>query len=110
MIKSNRMATAGQHARALGLLAATLLISASALAQSGGNRPIYKDANAPVEQRVQDLMSRMTLEEKIAQITAVWTNKNYLLDSKGKFNPAAAKRLYPAGIGHFTRPSDKQQA
>src|SRR5690606_16651071 len=67
-------------------------------------------ASAPVEYRVQDLLSRMTLEEKIAQITAVWTKKNELLDAKGNFNPDAATRLYPAGIGHFTRPQDRQQA
>ncbi len=29
---------------------------------------IYKDANAPIDQRVNDLMSRMTLEEKVAQM------------------------------------------
>ncbi|RLD63193.1 MAG: hypothetical protein DRI95_12030 [Bacteroidetes bacterium] len=27
--------------------------------------PIYKDINQPVEERVKDLLSRMTLEEKI---------------------------------------------
>ena len=57
---------------------------------------------------MQDLLSRMTLEEKIVQITAVWTKKNELLDAKGNFNPEAADRLYPAGIGHFTRPQDRQ--
>ncbi len=46
----------------------------------------------------------MTLEEKIAQITTVWQQKNELLDANGKFDPAAARRLYPAGIGHFARP------
>ena len=27
--------------------------------------PLYKDASAPVEKRVEDLLSRMTLEEKV---------------------------------------------
>ena len=30
--------------------------------------PVYKDASAPVEKRVEDLLARMTLEEKIAQM------------------------------------------
>ena len=34
--------------------------------------PTYKDATAPIEERVADLLSRMTLEEKAAQMTCVW--------------------------------------
>lgn len=30
--------------------------------------PLYKDAGAPVEKRVEDLLSRMTLEEKVGQM------------------------------------------
>lgn len=50
----------------------------------------------------------MTLEEKIAQITAIWQSKNALLDDRGGFDPEKAGKLYPAGIGHFARPSDLQ--
>jgi len=32
------------------------------------SKPIYKDASAPIEKRIADLMSRMTLEEKAAQL------------------------------------------
>ena len=32
------------------------------------NKPIYKDAKAPVEARVEDLLGRMTLEEKVGQM------------------------------------------
>ncbi|XP_059430406.1 uncharacterized protein LOC132164015 [Corylus avellana] len=32
---------------------------------------IYKDPNAPVEDRVKDLLSRMTLEEKVGQMTQI---------------------------------------
>ena len=31
--------------------------------------PIYKDINQPVEKRVKDLISKMTLEEKIEQVS-----------------------------------------
>ncbi|CAH9094208.1 unnamed protein product [Cuscuta europaea] len=32
---------------------------------------VYKDQSAPIEQRVKDLLSRMTLEEKIGQMTQI---------------------------------------
>jgi beta-glucosidase len=32
---------------------------------------IYRDPNAPVEARVKDLLSRMTLEEKVGQMTQI---------------------------------------
>ena len=41
------------------------MISASC---SGGGAPVYLDASAPVEKRVEDLLSRMTLEEKVGQM------------------------------------------
>jgi beta-glucosidase len=91
-----------------GVLASALAIAAVANAQSQTGRPIYKDPTASLEARVEDLLARMTLEEKIAQVTAIWQSKNELLTPSGKFDSAAASRLYPAGIGHFTRPSDRQ--
>ncbi len=36
----------------------------------------YKDASLPIEQRVADLLSRMTLEEKVAQIYQIWVIPN----------------------------------
>jgi len=47
-----------------------------------GQTPLYLDTNQPVEKRVNDLLGRMTLEEKIAQVHA---------DSK--FSTAAVPRL-----------------
>ena len=37
-------------------------------------KPIYKDPKAPIEKRVEDLLSRMTLEEKCAQIQNKFIN------------------------------------
>lgn len=67
---------------------------------------IYKDPSAAVEARVEDLLARMTLEEKIAQITSVWESKVGILDKKSQLDPAKLQRLYPNGIGQFSRPSD----
>jgi len=82
------------------------LILGPHLAAAAANTPLYKDSKAPVEQRVEDLLARMTQEEKIAQITAVWIAKAKVLTSTGAFDPVKARQLYPAGIGQFTRPSD----
>lgn len=34
--------------------------------------PLYLDASQPVEKRVNDLMNRMTLQEKVADVTIRW--------------------------------------
>ena len=35
------------------------------------NKPLYKQKSVPIEKRVEDLLSRMTLQEKIAQISGL---------------------------------------
>lgn len=51
------------------LLAALALPASGAAAPgSGSSTPIYKDPHAGVEQRVADLLSRMTIAEKTAQL------------------------------------------
>lgn len=47
---------------------ATLGMISMLLAQAGDRTPIYLDPNRPVEERVDDLMSRMTLKEKVGQL------------------------------------------
>ena len=38
--------------------------------------PLYKQPDAPVEKRVEDLLSRMTLEEKVLQMSQITLGKN----------------------------------
>ena len=83
---------------------AALTLAGGAVAQTKPGNALYKDASAPLEQRVEDLLGRMTLEEKIAQITTVWTAKNELLNDARDFDATKARKLYPNGIGHFARP------
>ena len=53
----------------LAVAAATALASVSAsLAQDGGSTPIYLDPKRPIEDRIDDLMGRMTLKEKVGQL------------------------------------------
>ena len=53
-------------------------------------QPRYKDSSQPVDVRVEDLLGRMTLDEKIAQLGCLWSTA---LVSQGAFDPdfAAAK-------------------
>jgi len=71
----------------------------------------YRDSNAPVEQRIADLLSRMTLEEKVAQLTSTMeilgfdsgVSKSFV-DKQGKFLPERAAEIFGHGIGQISRP------
>jgi beta-glucosidase len=69
----------------------------------------YRDPSLPIDQRVADLLSRMTLDEKAAQMTCVWQRKaTMLLDEQGDFNleKARANFGHGNGLGQVGRPSD----
>ncbi|MFD1036186.1 glycoside hydrolase family 3 N-terminal domain-containing protein [Sphingomonas hankookensis] len=69
---------------------------------------LYKDASQPVAARVEDLLRRMTLEEKVAQMIGIWEKKGDIQDAQGNFSAAKASRAFPNGLGQITRPSDKR--
>jgi beta-glucosidase len=54
--------------KTLVLLLGLLLSSISACAQSSSSVPIYLDPSQPLERRVDDLLGRMTLQEKVGQL------------------------------------------
>ncbi len=63
-------------------------------------QPLYKDPHRPIAERVADLLSRMTLEEKVAQMICVWQEKNQtLVDEVGRFDFEKAKSHYKEGYG-----------
>jgi len=73
----------------------------------------YRDPKLPIEQRVDDLLSRMTLQEKIAQLGSVWENRQFhkdpntvFVDDQGNFLPDRAATLMKDGIGEMARPSE----
>jgi beta-glucosidase len=70
---------------------------------------LYKDPKKPDHIRVKDLLSRMTLEEKAAQMMCVWQEKAAkLLDAQGNFDFHKASAAFKEGwgIGQVGRPSD----
>ena len=68
-----------------------LLLSA---AVSCTSEIIYKDPTAPVEKRVEDLVDRMTLEEKLLQLNQYTIGRNTVENNLGE-----AVRKIPAEIG-----------
>ncbi len=53
---------------ALALVSIFFCLKTGALADDGTNSPAYKDRKAPIAVRVEDLIKRMTLKEKIEQL------------------------------------------
>ena len=69
----------------------------------------YKNPALPVAKRVKDLLSRMTLEEKAAQMMCVWQQKSEtLVDGDGNFDLKKARVAFKKGhgLGQVGRPSD----
>jgi beta-glucosidase-like glycosyl hydrolase len=72
---------------------------------------LYRDATAPIAERVADLLGRMTLEEKIAQLHAGWlklsadgNHRWRLSDFAQRDTDITVDRLLEHGLGQITRP------
>ncbi|HUS16366.1 MAG TPA: glycoside hydrolase family 3 N-terminal domain-containing protein, partial [Chloroflexia bacterium] len=63
-------------------------------------QPPYRNAKLPIAERVADLLARMTLEEKAAQLGATWLN-DFIED--GAFVAEKARAGVPLGIGQIAR-------
>jgi beta-glucosidase len=76
---------------------------------SNAKKPVYKNPALPAEKRVKDLLARMTLEEKAAQMMCIWQEKTTkLLDAQSNFDFQKARAAFKKGhgIGQVGRPSD----
>lgn len=87
-------------------------------ANSGAQQMPYRNADLAIDERVKDLLSRMTLEEKAAQTMSLWMEKpndNSRIPKgqpplSGEFSPELAKQRMPHGIGHFARQREGRDA
>ena len=62
--------------------------------------PLYRDPSRTVAERVDDLLGRMTRDEKVAQLGSAWV---FQLARQGSLDPDLAGGLLRNGIGHVTR-------
>ena len=67
----------------------TILIAALSLATAQEAAPAYLDASLSVDERVTDLLDRMTLEEKVGQMTLI---------ERGSIGPAAVTQYAIGGV------------
>src|SRR3989440_4332204 len=89
--------------RAKAALLGLALMPATASAQA---RAPYLDPTLPVERRIDDLLSRMTLEEKVGQMLCLWQGKRAITDRDGRFDPARAPKWFRIGVGRIERPGE----
>ena len=61
----------------------------------------YRDASLSVDGRVADLLARMTLDEKLAQLGSIWSFE--LFRSETELDPALIRDRLANGIGHISR-------
>src|SRR6478609_7001618 len=71
----------------------------------------YLDPKLPTEKRLADLLARMTVEEKVAQLTAYWFPKSGVMVDD-QLRPALAnderRVLFANGLGEVSRPSENE--
>src|SRR5580658_6810661 len=77
-------------------------------AQTG--EPRYKDSSLPIEDRVADLLPRMTLEKKVEQITGGWESRIDVIDPTGTYNAESARKTIAAEWGEHVKFTPRQSA
>lgn len=109
-IANGRTITLARRTFVTGLLGAVAAAPLAGVARAQAARPeagaLYRDASQPVAARVEDLLRRMTLEEKVAQMVGIWEKKGDIQEPNGDFSPARASAAHPHGLGQISRPSD----
>jgi len=87
-------------------IVATSLLLASVVAVAA--EPLYKNPEKTIDARVNDLLKRMTLEEKVAQLQTVWVGRQKLETENGAFTGEHAKDILGLGIGQVARPAENK--
>lgn len=90
-------------------VSATLFHVPALSAQAGGELPAYLDPKRPVEERIDDLMSRMTLKEKVGQLNLPCVYVNELgrdipskMEACRRFAAGTYTKEIGPGCGFFT--------
>jgi len=100
----------------LGLVLTLSLAIGFGLKTSRAQEADYRNPNLPIERRVADLLSRMTIEEKAAQMQTLWVRKpqqkrpNGNFGDRGDFSPEEAATVMKHGIGEIARQRERTDA
>ncbi len=72
----------------------------------------YQNPKLSVEERVEDLIGRMTLEEKLYQMSAIYFGKNAeIFDATGEYSMDEVRKQFGThGVGHLSCPTTDMSA
>ena len=73
---------------------------------SAATKPVYKNPNLKPEERAKDLLGRMTIDEKIAQLGCIWGDNKRVMFTNGRFDAKKAALYYKNGMGFVARPNE----
>jgi beta-glucosidase len=93
-----------------GLALFTLCAVAQETSAPSPATPRYKNAALPIADRVADLLPRMTLEEKVYQLTGGWDSKIEVVDPTGTFTTETARKTLSAEWGAEVKFTPRQAA
>lgn len=95
-------------------MAAMLLPFPQQTSHSQSNTADYKNSKLSVDARVADLLKRMTLEEKVAQLTCLWAQRpqakpqtDFTTD-RGELSHEKAQQVLKFGIGQIARQRERK--
>jgi len=75
------------------------------VACTSNNQPKYKDSALSPDERADDLIARMTLEEKVAQLHSYRSRDTLLFDKDGNFTGGNDTEILNRGVGTFFSPA-----
>src|ERR1700754_3862420 len=91
-----------------------LLFSYDYRGHSQSTTPPYKNSRLSVDERVADLVKRMTVEEKVAQLEGLWQQRPQVrpqtdfATDRGEFSPEKAREVMKYGIGQIARQRERK--
>src|SRR6266850_1809014 len=101
------------------LFATVVLVSLAVVTSdthSQQETPDYKNPRLSVDQRVADLLGRMTLEEKVAQLQGLWVGRpeakppSDFSTDRGEFSGEKAAQVMKYGMGQIGRQRERKDA
>ena len=95
---------------------AAILVYPISNSLSQAQQPAYRNPALGIDERVADLLGRMTIDEKVAQLLSLWVNKPQerglggggSFPDRGDFSAEKAAIVMKNGIGHISRQRERK--